>query len=64
MNPHRTKIEASYIIAFDGKRHRYIKDGELVFQGSDIIYVGKKYEGETNQTIAAKNKTRPNPAIR
>ena len=41
-----TRIKATYIIAFDGKRHRYLLNGELVYQGEDIIYVGKQYEGE------------------
>jgi len=44
-----TRIKASYIIAFDGERHRYLLNGELVYQGEDIIYVGKQYEGEVDE---------------
>lgn len=51
-----TKIKASYIIAFDGKMHRYLKDGELVYDGEDIVYAGKKYEGEVAKTIDAAGK--------
>jgi 5-methylthioadenosine/S-adenosylhomocysteine deaminase len=56
MTSEKTKIRASYIIAFDGKGHRYLKDGELVFEGQDIIYVGKKYEGDVAKTIDAAGK--------
>jgi cytosine/adenosine deaminase-related metal-dependent hydrolase len=56
MTAEKTKIKASYIIAFDGTRHRYLRDGELVFQGQDIIYIGKSYEGEVAKTIDAKGK--------
>lgn len=51
-----TRIKASYIIAFDGERHRYLLNGELVYQGEDIIYVGKQYEGEVDETIEATGK--------
>jgi len=44
-----TRIKASYIIAFDGERHRYLLNEELVYQGEDIIYVGKQYEGEVDE---------------
>jgi cytosine/adenosine deaminase-related metal-dependent hydrolase len=51
-----TKIKASFIIAFDGEKHRYLKDGELAFQGNRIIYVGKKYDGAAERTIDASGK--------
>jgi 5-methylthioadenosine/S-adenosylhomocysteine deaminase len=52
----KTKIRASFVIAFDGSKHRYLKDGELVYQGRDILYVGRKYVGEADETIDASGK--------
>ena len=56
MTAEKTKIKASYIIAFDGNKHRYLRDGELVYEGQNIVYVGKSYEGEVAKTIDAKGK--------
>ena len=56
MNPKKTLIRPSYIIAFDGSKHRYLRDGEIVYQGQDIIYVGKEYKGEVDETIHAPGK--------
>jgi 5-methylthioadenosine/S-adenosylhomocysteine deaminase len=56
MNPKKTLIRASYIIAFDGTRHRYLRDGEIVYQDQDIVYVGKKYKGEVEEVIQASGK--------
>ena len=52
----KTLIKASYIIAFDGTKHRYLLDGELVYGGDSILYVGKKYEGGVDRTIDASGK--------
>jgi len=51
-----TLIKASYIIAFDGLKHGYLKDGELAYQNDSIIYVGKKYDGPVERTIDASGK--------
>jgi cytosine/adenosine deaminase-related metal-dependent hydrolase len=52
----KTLIKASFIIAFDGKKHRYLLDGELVYEGDTILFVGKEYQGEVDTVIEAKNK--------
>jgi cytosine/adenosine deaminase-related metal-dependent hydrolase len=49
----KTLIKASFIIAFDGTQHKYILDGELVYEGDSILYVGKNYPGEVEQIIDA-----------
>ncbi len=56
MSPDRTLIKASHIIAFDGKRHRYLKDGVVVYEGDSIIHVGKKFEGQVDHIIDAHHK--------
>lgn len=53
MSSEKTLIKASYVIAFDGTKHRYLRDGELVYQGEEIIFVGEKYDGEVDKTIDA-----------
>jgi len=52
----RTLIQGSYVVAFDGNGHRIIRDGVVVFEGSEIVHVGKSYEGEVDHTIDAKGK--------
>jgi len=56
MSTKKTKIKASCLIAFDGQTHRYLCDGELVYQGDTILYVGKEYQGEVDQTIEGRGK--------
>lgn len=52
----RTLIKASYIIAFDGAKHRYLLDGQLVYEGDTIAYVGRDYHGTVDKIIDAGNK--------
>jgi len=56
MSDRKICIRASYIVAYDGYRHRYIKNGELVFQDENIIFVGNKYAGPLDETIDARGK--------
>jgi len=56
MAPVRTLIKASHIIAYDGKQHRYLKDGVVVYEGDTIIQVGKKFDGTVDNVIDATNK--------
>src|ERR687893_2001166 len=36
----RRRIDASHVIAFQDGGHRYLRDGVVVTDGSDIIHVG------------------------
>ena len=42
----RTKLKARYIIGFDGIRHVYLNDAELVYENDRIIHVGKDFVGD------------------
>src|SRR5439155_23157790 len=52
----RTLIKASHVIAFDGKQHRYLKDGVVMYEGDTITFVGKRFEGGVDHLIDATNK--------
>jgi cytosine/adenosine deaminase-related metal-dependent hydrolase len=52
----RTLINGSYVIAFDGNDHRIIKNGQVVFEGNEITYVGKHYSGKIENEIDATGK--------
>lgn len=44
-----TKISARYVLGFDGKRHTLIEDGEVVFEGDAIVFVGRGYGGPVDE---------------
>ena len=49
----RTLIRASTVIAHDGAGHRILRDGEVVFEGDTIVFVGRKFSGHADITIDA-----------
>jgi 8-oxoguanine deaminase len=44
-----TKISARYVLGSDGKQHTLIEDGEVVFQGDSIVFVGRGYDGPVDE---------------
>ncbi|MGX1159441.1 cytosine/adenosine deaminase-related metal-dependent hydrolase [Arthrobacter sp. SLBN-100] len=44
-----TKISARYVLGFDGKRHTLVEDGEVVFEGDVIVFVGRGYSGPVDE---------------
>jgi cytosine/adenosine deaminase-related metal-dependent hydrolase len=51
--PRRTAIRAGWIIAFDGRRHRLLRDGEVVIEGDRILHVGPRFDGPVDATVDA-----------
>ncbi|MCR2823295.1 chlorohydrolase family protein [Lederbergia panacisoli] len=51
----KTKLTGAYVIGHDGDDHVIYKNGEVVFEGNTIEYVGKSYEGNVDREIAAGN---------
>ncbi|HYO30720.1 MAG TPA: chlorohydrolase family protein [Thermomicrobiales bacterium] len=49
----RRRIDASHVIAYQDGGHRYLKDGVVVTDGSDIVHVGPagSYDGPADETI-------------
>lgn len=43
------KISARYVLGFDGTRHTLIEDGEVVFSGDSIVFVGRNYGGPVDE---------------
>jgi 5-methylthioadenosine/S-adenosylhomocysteine deaminase len=42
--PRRTQIRAGHVIAFDGRGHRLLRDGEVLLEGDTIVHVGRRGE--------------------
>ena len=51
-----TLIRGSWVVAFDGEKHRLIKDGEVAYEDDKITYVGKNYQGAPDEVIEAKGR--------
>src|SRR2546423_8575871 len=49
----RTKIAATWIVAHERGKHALMRDGEVVFEGNKVLYVGKGFEGRVDKTIDA-----------
>src|SRR6185295_19483284 len=49
----RTAIRAGYVIAFDGKGHRLLRDGVVVIEGDSILHVGPRFDGRVDETVDA-----------
>ena len=41
------------MVGFDGREHRLIEPGVVVFSGPDIVHVGRSFAGEVSETIDA-----------
>ncbi len=39
----KTKVTGAFVIGFDGKDHVIYKDGEVVYEGNQIVFVGHGY---------------------
>ncbi len=46
-------IKGKWVIAYDGKEHRLLRDGIVVTEGNRISYVGKNYKGKVDRWIDA-----------
>ncbi len=55
-SPRRTAIRAGWIIAFDGRGHRLLRDGVVVVEGDRIVHVGPRFEGVAGETVDARDR--------
>src|SRR6266568_1275282 len=49
----RTLIRGGWVVGFDGRSHRLIRDGTIVFEDDRILHVGQTFQGEADTTIDA-----------
>ena len=54
-HPRRVVIRAGWIVAFDGASHRLLRDGVVVVEGERIVYVGRAFEGDVDETVDARD---------
>src|SRR2546426_4954855 len=47
----RTAIRAGWIVAFDGRGHRLLRNGVVVVEGDRIVHVGRTLEGVRPETM-------------
>jgi 5-methylthioadenosine/S-adenosylhomocysteine deaminase len=52
----RTLIRAGWVIAFDGRGHRLLRDGVVVVEGGRIVHVGPRFEGSVDETVDARDR--------
>ena len=43
--------EASWVVAWDGHRHHYLRDVDLAFSAGNIIHVGSDYQGVVDEVV-------------
>jgi cytosine/adenosine deaminase-related metal-dependent hydrolase len=48
-----TLIENGTVVAYDGREHRILKDGVVVYRGDRIVHVGRSFEGPVDERIDA-----------
>lgn len=44
-------LKASCVVGFDGRQHVLWRDGQVVFEGSRILFVGRDYPGPVDQWV-------------
>ena len=47
----RTALSARWIVAHAEGRHHLLRDGEIVIEGTDVLYVGPRFPGEVTRRI-------------
>lgn len=52
----RTRIDAGIVVAFQDNEHRILRDGCVVIEGNEVIYVGKNYQGQVDEVVDARNR--------
>ena len=52
----RTAIRAGYVLAFDGRGHRLLRDGMVVIEGDHVLAVGPRFDGHVDETVDARDR--------
>lgn len=49
----RTRVDAGFVIGWDGESHRILRDCVVVYEGDTIVHVGKSYSGQVDEVVDA-----------
>ncbi|MCC7104387.1 MAG: amidohydrolase family protein [Chloroflexi bacterium] len=52
----RTLVKGTWVVAYDGRQHRILKDGVVVYEENTILHVGKQFDGRVDRVIDATGK--------
>ncbi len=52
----KTLINGGYVVGYDGREHKILRDGQVVFEGDRVVFVGRSYPHPVDRTIEAKGK--------
>jgi cytosine/adenosine deaminase-related metal-dependent hydrolase len=52
----RVRIDAGMIVAYQDGEHRLLRDGCVVIDGNEVIFVGKTFDQPVDETIDARNR--------
>src|SRR5262249_29792643 len=55
-SPRRTAIRAGWIVAFDGRGHRLLRNGVVVVESGRIVHVGPRFDGDVDETVEARGR--------
>ncbi|HVC30450.1 MAG TPA: chlorohydrolase family protein [Steroidobacteraceae bacterium] len=55
-NGRRIAIRAGWVVAYDGRGHRLLRDGTVVIEDDEVIYVGREFAGEVAERVDARDK--------
>lgn len=47
----RTRLKAAFVVGFTGTSHELWRDGEVVFSGDTIEFVGREFPGPVDHTV-------------
>ena len=47
----RTRLKATFVVGFNGNAHEVWRDGEVVFSGQTIEFVGRGFAGHVDHTV-------------
>ena len=47
----RTRVDASWVVGYDGTAHELLRDACVVYEDDRVIFVGHRFDGPVDQTI-------------
>ena len=51
--PRRIRGNSKNIVAYQGGEHRTLRDGCVVIEGNEILYVGRSFGGSADEVVDA-----------